>query len=177
MSKFWGAALVVLASTSMAAEQGGGKVEVTGAHVCCNQCVRIVGNILGKVDGVSDVLADSATRTVTFTAKDEAAAQRGVKALIDGGFYGKATAGGKELKVALPAQTPSKEKTSVVVVKDVHVCCGQCQKAINKVFADSKVSFEGKGPQRTVRIEGKDLVPATVLQSLLKAGFYGKVEK
>ncbi len=151
-------------------------VEVKGPHICCQQCVNVVGKLLGKVDGVSDVKADSKTKMVTFTAKDEKAAKAGLKALIDGGLFGSATSDGKELKVdvAVPAKG---DKADVVVVKDVHVCCGACQNGIKGTFKDAKISFEGKGPQRTVRIEGAGLEPGGVIEALRKAGFNGSVQK
>jgi len=150
-------------------------VEVKGPHICCKQCVSVVGNILGKVDGVSDVKADTKTKTVTFTATNDQAAKAGVQALIKGGFFGAATQGNN----AIPVETPAAkgEKADVVTVKDVHVCCGACQKAINTLFKDSKVSFTGKGPQRTVRIEGKGLDTGEVLEALHKTGFNGSLEK
>ena len=69
------------------------------------------------------------------------------------------------------------KKVDVVVVKDVHVCCGLCQKAIKGLFKDTTVTFEEKGPQRTVRIEGSDLSRGGVLETLRKAGFNGTPEK
>jgi copper chaperone CopZ len=156
-----------------AANPGDLKVEVKGPHICCNQCVSVVGKILDKVEGVSDVKADIKSKTVTFTAKDNKAAEAGFKALRDGGFWGKATVGDKQILV--PVTLINAAKTDTVIVKDVHVCCGQCQKAINKLFKDAKVTFEGvKGnPQKTVHIEGKDLVPAEVISTLHKGGFNG----
>jgi hypothetical protein len=96
--------------------------------------------------------------------------------LIEGGFYGSGSLDGKELKsdVAAPARGA---KSATVVVKDVHVCCGACQKAINGLFKDSKVSYEGPGPQRTVRIAGNNLDSGEVMEALRKAGFNGTVEK
>ena len=85
MAMFAGLAVTVLS----AAQALAGTVEVKGPHICCMQCVNVVGTILGKVDGVTDVKADVTTKTVTFTAKDDTAAKAGVKALIDGGFFGK----------------------------------------------------------------------------------------
>ena len=150
-------------------------VEVKGPHICCKQCVNVVGKILEKVEGVSNVNADVKSRTVTFTAKDSAAAKAGFKALVDGGFFGTATEDGKA--IALDVATPAKAKAQdVVVVKDVHVCCGLCQKAVNGIFKDAKVSYEGTGAQRTVRIEGANLEPAAVIQALRKGGFNGKIE-
>jgi hypothetical protein len=130
---------------------------------------------LGKVEGVSNVTASTETKTVTFTATNDQAAKAGVEALIKGGFFGKATQGDKAISVETP--TPKAEKADVVTVNDVHVCCGACQKAINKLFKDSKVSYSGKGPQRTVRIEGTGLDTGEVMEALHKAGFNGSMEK
>ncbi|HXG08750.1 MAG TPA: heavy metal-associated domain-containing protein [Gemmataceae bacterium] len=152
-----------------------GKVEVKGAHLCCNQCVKIVGATLAKVDGVSEAKCDRDTRTVTFTAKDSKAATAGVKALFDAGFFGTATEDGKPIK--LEEATPRKgERANEVTVKAVHVCCKQCQNAIDALFKDGKVSYEGKGPQRDVKVSGTGLDKAEVLETLRKAGFNGKVD-
>ena len=177
MRYLFGVVLAGLAAAFLSAGQAAASdVEVKGPHICCKQCVKVVGTILGKVDGVSDVSADIQTKTVKFTAKNEKAANAGFKALIDGGFFGTATNDGKELKADVKGGKKGK-KVDVVVVKDVHVCCGQCQKAIKELFKDDKVSFEEKGPQRTVRIEGTELYRGTVLEALRKAGFNGIVDK
>jgi copper chaperone CopZ len=169
---FAGLAAALLSAGQAAASD----VEVKGPHICCKQCVKVVDNILGKVDGVSDVSADIQTKTVKFTATNEKAAKAGFKALIDGGFFGSASNDGKELKIEVAAAKKGK-KVDVVVVKDVHVCCGLCQKAIKGLFKDDNVTFEEKGPQRTVRIEGTELYRGTVLEALRKAGFNGKFDK
>lgn len=181
MRQFLGVVLVGLIATVVAVgQEGGGKVEVKGPHICCKQCVNVAVGILKKVDGVSDAEASSATKSVSFTAKDSKAAAAGVKALIDGGFFGSATVGGKEHKVDVAA-APKGEKAEKVVVKDVHVCCGQCVNAVNKVAkevsAEAKVSYEGKGPQKTVIVEGSGLDRGQVLEALRKAGFNGVLQK
>jgi copper chaperone CopZ len=164
---------VLFVSTGFAAASN---VEVKGPHICCKQCVDVVGKILAKVDGVTEAKADAKTKTVTFTAKDAAAAKAGFKALLDGGFFGTATEDGKEIKIDLPAVAKG-EKADAIVVKDVHVCCGLCQKAIKGVFTESKVTFDGSGAQRTVRIEGGNLERSAVIAALRKAGFNGTLEK
>jgi copper chaperone CopZ len=172
----FGMLVVCLVGMSLcASDAAAGKVEVKGPHICCKQCVKIVGGILSKVEGVSDAACSIQDKTVTFSAKDAAAAKAGVKALLDGGFFGTATEDGKELKV--DAGSAAKGKADVVVVKAVHVCCGQCKTAVNKVFKDAKVSYEGTGKQLDVRIEGSGLDREQVLDALRKAGFNGKVEK
>jgi hypothetical protein len=169
---FLGLAVAVLGAGQAVADS----VEVKGPHICCKQCVSVAVKLLEKVDGVSKASADVKTKTVAFTAKDEKAAKAGFKALVDGGFFGTATSDGKDL--ASPVHTPAKgDKADVVVVKDVHVCCGACQAGIAKVFKDAKITYEGKGPQRTVRIELPGLEPSSVIESLRKAGFNGSVAK
>ena len=169
---FAGLAVVALSAGQAAADS----VEVKGPHICCKQCVTVVGKILDKVEGVSDVSADAKTKTVKFTATNAASAKAGFKALLDGGFNATAKADGKELKIELP---PAKtgDKADKVVVKDVHVCCGQCQNAINAMFKDAKVTYSGKGPQRTVTVDGAGLDRGGVLQALRKGGFNGILEK
>jgi periplasmic mercuric ion binding protein len=149
-------------------------VELKGPHICCKQCVKIAEGLLKKVDGVSNAKADIQGKTVTFTAANEQAAKAGVQALLDGGFFGKATRDGTEIKLDV---AKGEGKADAVVVEKVHVCCGQCQKAINGLFKDSKVTYEGSGPQRTVRVQGTDLDRAAVLDTLRKAGFNGASAK
>lgn len=153
-----------------------GPVEVKGPHICCGQCVKVAVGLVSKVDGVSEAKADAKAKTVTFTAKDDAAAEAGVKALFEGGFYGKATHDGKDIKIKTGA--PKKgEKADAVTVKGVHMCCGQCRTAAKKLFPDAKVSFEGPGPQQDVRVEAAGLDPRVVLDTLRKSGFNGTVAK
>jgi len=168
----FGGFAALFVSTGFATASG---VEVKGPHICCQQCIKVVSAILGKVDGVSDVSSDIKTKSVKFTAKNSTAAQAGFKALLDGGFFGAATEDGKEIKLDIPA-TKKGEKVDVITVKDVHVCCGQCQKAVNKTFESSKVTYQGTGAQRTVRIEGAGLERSAVLEALRKAGFNGKID-
>jgi copper chaperone CopZ len=163
-----GLAVVLMSAAQAAADS----VEVKGPHICCKQCVNVVEKILSKIDGVSDAKADAKTKTVTFTAKDAAATKAGIKALIDGGFSGTAKADGKDVEIKL-SPTKNLGTADKVVVKDVHVCCGACQSAIKNLFKDAKVSFENKGPQRTVIVEGTGLDRGAVLEALRKTGFNG----
>ena len=176
MRQMFSIAIAGLAVAFLAAGQASADtIEVKGPHICCQQCVNVVGKILAGVDGVTNAKADAKTKTVTFTAKDAAAAKAGINALVKGGFSGTATSDGKAIKVDLPAVAKG-EKVATVTVKDVHVCCGACQKAINNVFKDSKVKYEGTGAQRTVIVTGSELYRGTVLEALRKAGFNGTVE-
>jgi copper chaperone CopZ len=155
-----------------------GKVEVKGSHVCCMQCVNQVKAVLGKVDGVSDAAAAKG-QPITFTAKDEKATAAGVKALMDAGFAGTATDDGKEVKVELTSPKAG-EKADEVSVKSVHICCMQCKNTVTKLFKDATVTFadEDKTTKTaTIKVAGKDLEKAKVLEELRKAGYNGSIEK
>ena len=52
-----------------------------------------------------------------------------------------------------------------------------CKKAINGLFEGAKVTYEGKGPQLNVTVQGAGLEPGTVLETLRKKGFNGTVQK
>lgn len=167
------AAVILLAGSSNAVVRAD-KVEVKGVHLCCPLCVKSVARILGKVEGVSDAECDRSTGTVTFTAKDARTAQQAFASLAKGGFYGKATADGKELKVK--AEAP-KGKVNSVTVSGVHVCCKACQRAVQKLFPGATITYGGAGAQRNVTIAADNLEPAAVLQTLRSGGFNGAIRK
>jgi len=153
------------------------KVELKGTHLCCGMCKKAVGEILGKVDGVSDAACDSDKKTVTFTAKDEKVATKALKALADGGFFGTATKDDKEFKIDVP-EVKKGTKADSVTIKDVHVCCGMCKAAVAKALGkDVKISYDGDGAQKTLKVEGKDLDAAEIIAELRKAGYNGSVAK
>jgi copper chaperone CopZ len=152
-----------------------GKVEVKGVHLCCGMCVKGVAGALKGVDGVADAKCDQKGKTVTFTTKDDKTTTAALKALTDAGYFGEATDDGKAVKLDVVSPKPG-EKANDVTVKGVHVCCKQCQDALNGIFKDSKVSYSGTGAQKEIKVSGKDLEKAKVLEALHKAGFTGKVE-
>jgi periplasmic mercuric ion binding protein len=164
------AALAAFAATPAQA----GKVEVKGLHICCPQCEKGITTILGKVDGVSDAKADKATKTATFTTKDDKATAAALAALVDGGFCGTATDDGKEVKVVTPTAKKG-DKADEVTITNVHVCCGQCKTAIKGLFKDAKaVDFPDK---TSVKVTGTGIDKGEALEALNKAGFGGKIEK
>ena len=159
-------------------------VSFSGTHLCCGQCVKIVANTLKKVDGVSDASCDREKKTVTFKAANRKAAIGGVRALRRAGFYGSVKLDGKALKrrkrkkgadVALPPVPLAK-------LRGLHVCCGQCVKAIEKAVKTVKgveeVAIDKK--KRTVTVTGAGIDVKAVIAALHKSGFnarYGKKRK
>jgi copper chaperone CopZ len=167
-------ALLVAAGLAVGTAQAG-KVELKGVHLCCGKCVAAVGSVLKGVDGLTEAKCDQKTKTVTFTTKDDKGTQSALKALGEAGFYStNATDDGKKVDWNIAAAKA--EKADSVTVKSVHVCCGQCEKAINALFKDAKVSYAGAGPTKDVTVSGKGLDKSEVLMTLMKAGFAGKVQ-
>src|SRR6516162_8482685 len=64
------------------------KVELTGVHLCCGNCVKAVGKIVQGVDG-AEAKCDQKKKTVTITAPDVKTAQKALDALAKAGFHGK----------------------------------------------------------------------------------------
>ncbi len=169
---FVAVAAMIAAGLSSSAVQAD-KVEVKGVHLCCGACQKAVKGILDKVEGVSDIACNRQTQTVTFTAADAKTAKKAFVSLMKGGFYGEASADGK----AITAQNKAgKTKAEKVTVNNVHVCCGACKKAIDKLFPGATITYSGNGPQRNVTIAGENLEPAAVLETLRKAGLNGSAK-
>jgi hypothetical protein len=164
-------AVVAVAGLSTSAQAG--KVEIKGTHLCCKMCITIANGTLGKVAGVADFKAEKGG-AMTFTTKDAKSTEAALKALADAGYYGTATDDGKAVEWTVA--TPKAEKADEVTVKSVHVCCGMCRTAINGLFKDAKVTYEGKGSVLDVKIAGKGLDKAEVLKVFRKAGFNGKID-
>lgn len=173
MRQLLATALVLAAAGAVA--HAAEKVEVKGVHLCCGACIKAVGGILKKVDGVSDPKCDKATQTVTFTAKDAATADKAFQALMKGGFYGQAKTDSGTTLSAKDSAAGAKGKE--VTVTGVHVCCKSCQKAVQKLFPGATISYTGQGAQRDVTIAGDNLDAAAVLTTLRSGGFNGNVQK
>jgi copper chaperone CopZ len=148
--------------------------EKTGIFICCGECEKQVKETLGKVDGIGPVTCDLKKKVVTYKAKNGAAATAGNFALEKAGFGG-------QYKDDAPA---SDNKTFLTVgerlggsvvdsleIKGVHVCCEGCEKAIRDLFKDAEVTFDGTGPQKTVKVKGKNLNDAAAWNALKRAGF------
>jgi copper chaperone CopZ len=169
MMSLFGAAIL-----GQLAPAGGGPsvCKFEGLHLCCKGCEKAVQEVLGGVKGVSNVVCDRAAKTVTFKAKDDKTADEAVGALTNAGFHFQVTIGDKKLEVTT---SPTGLKSDQVVIRNVHACCEDCEKAIQGLFKDSKVTFVRQGPQKDVTIAGKDLDADAVLRQLEGAGFHGVI--
>ena len=143
-----------------------------GLHLCCKGCEKAVRDVLKEVKGVTAVTCDRPARTVTFKAADDMAADNAVSALTDAGFHFKVTIGKKEIEIS---GNPAGIKADKVVIRNVHACCDDCEKAIRALFKGAQVTFAGKGPQKDVTIAGKALDGDALLHQLQGAGLHGVI--
>jgi copper chaperone CopZ len=147
-----------------------GKVEIKGGHICCPPCVNAIVGVLKKVDGVTDPAAVK-NGAITFTSNNDKTTAAAIIALADAGFIGVATDDGKDVKVDLPTPKGG-DKLDSITVTGTHICCPNCQSALQALFPDDKMEFLDK---KTLKINGDNLDKAAVLEVLRKAGFNGKI--
>ena len=174
MRQLFAAVAILAAVGAVRATDGEVKCKADGVHLCCAKCEKSVTEILTNVNGVTKITCDRKGKAVTFEAKDKKTADDAVAALLNGGFIGKMTVDGKDIPIT---NKELKFKADEISVKNVHICCGQCTKAVNALFKDAKVTVSGKGAQKDVVISGKNLDADEVLRTLQSAGFHGVVEK
>ena len=150
------------------------KVELKGTHLCCGQCVRAVGDILKKVEGVTGT-CDQKGGIVKISAPDDATAQKAVDALAAGGFHG--TTDSKTVTVKDDSGAP-KGKVKSLTLEGIHNCCGQCNTAIVKALG----KVEGvTGNTSKVRATSFDVTgdfdAEAVVKAMFEAGYHCKVKK
>ena len=170
-------ALLVVAAGVWAADESG-TVTVRSVHMCCGACVSGAKDALDGIDGVSDAKADVNSKSVIFSAKDEKAAQKGIDALAEHGFFGKAAFGKKDL--SFPDLGIKKgEKRDNVTFTGIHLCCGACKKAAQEALTklDGLSSMDIDAATGTIKLNGGGLIVQDAANLLQKAGFYGKLEK
>jgi copper chaperone CopZ len=149
------------------------KVEVTGVHLCCPNCVKTVGNILKDIQGVEGK-CDQKKKTVTITASDDKTAQKALDALAKGGFHGKTEGKDVAIKDDSGAQ---KGKVQSLTVTGIHNCCNSCNNAIKGVLqkVDGVKGNTATPKKDSFEVTG-DFDAAELIKALNEAGFHVKVK-
>lgn len=149
-------------------------VEIKNTHLCCGACVGAVNKILTGIEGVTGK-CDQKAKTITITAKDDAAAQKAIDALAAGGFEG--DTGNKDLK-AKDDSGVEKGKVKSLTVTGIHNCCGACNKAIKAAVkkVDGVTGDTAKPKETTFEVTG-DFDAEELVKALNTAGFHVKVKK
>lgn len=170
-------AVVMMSAVGLATVAGAAlaetKVEVKGVHLCCKACVNGVAKALTGVEGVK-AACDQKAKTVTLTAADDAAAQRGLDALAAAGYHG--DTGSTALIIKKETNVPS-GKVKSITLSNLHNCCGACNKAIKSAVksVDGVTGDTAKAKTANFEVTG-DFDPAKVVEALNAAGFHVQVK-
>jgi copper chaperone CopZ len=148
------------------------KCKAEGLRLCCKDCEKTVHEVLAKVSGVSEIACDRPGKAATFKARNEKVADEAVSALVDAGFFFQVSVGDKKYPVTSKA---SSVQGDPLVVRNVHACCDECEKATEKLFKGASVAFEGKGSVKDMTLAGQKFEAEEVLQTLHQAGLHGVV--
>src|SRR5262245_44667644 len=151
-------------------------VELKRVHMCCPGCAKEVGEILKKVEGVTDAACDQKANTVRFKAADAKAAQRALDALAEAGFHGD-TGGAKDFAFKDDSGVkPGKVKS--LTVTGFHNSCPGCVKSFRDAIKDVKgvAGDTAKSKVTTCEVTG-DFDAAELVKALNKAGFHVKVKQ
>ncbi len=156
----------------------GGTVSVKGVHMCCGGCKSIAEDALEDLTGVDKVVCDLNTKAIEFNAADEKAVARGIKALAEAGFHGKATHGKKA--VPFPKSGAKKGvKSNIVLLTGVHLCCTACvtasHKALLKVKGVAVIDIDRN--EKSIKLTGDAMDQLEIVESLNRAGFFGHIGK
>jgi copper chaperone CopZ len=164
----------VLALTGAARAETEVKVELKGTHLCCAGCVKAVGEILGKIDGVKGT-CDRPSGTVTITAKGADAAKKALQALADGGFHG--DTGNKDLAIKDDSGV-KKGKVEKLTLTGVHNCCGNCNKGIKEAVkkVEGVKADTAKAKENTFEVTG-NFDAEELVKALNAAGYHVKVKE
>jgi copper chaperone CopZ len=150
------------------------KVELTGVHLCCGNCVKAVGKIVQGVDG-AEAKCDQKKKTVTITAPDVKTAQKALDALAKAGFHGKTE--DKELKIKDDSGV-KKGKVESLTLTGMHNCCPQCAKILSATVkkVDGVTGDTAAAKKDTFEVTG-NFDAEELVKALNAAGFHVKVKK
>ena len=148
------------------------KVELKNVHLCCPACVKAVGEILKKIDGVKGE-CDAKAKTVSIAAKDDDTARKALEALAAAGFHG--DTGSKDLAIKDDSGV-TKGKVKSLTVTGVHNCCGSCTRALQATFkkVEGVTGDTAKAKDATFEVTG-DFNDKEFMAALQKEGLAGKV--
>ncbi len=143
--------------------------KITDLHLCCNSCVKGAEKAVSGVPSATAAV-DKEAGTVEITAPDKATAQKAANALTAAGYFGKSS------DVMMDGSTGAKnEMVKTLTVKDVHLCCAKCVKAVDKaVMAIPGVTGETATKGATSFEVTGNFNDQAVFDALQKIGLTGK---
>ncbi len=153
-------------------------VEVKDMHLCCGGCN---GAATGAVNGGGGKDAAASGKSVTFTAPNDAAAQKALDKLTAAGFWG--TLESKTLKLTDDSGTVLPPKAKPVKIssgtfKGAHNCCDGCNKALKEAIktVEGVESEDAAAKTATFTVKGA-YDPAALIKAIHDAGYHAKLDK
>ena len=156
------------------------KIEIKGMHLCCGGCE---GAAKGAIEsgGGKDVATDKAGGSLTFSAANDAAAQKALDKLSAAGFWGTIESKTVALKDDSGTVLPPKAKpihVSSAVLKGAHNCCDGCNRALKEAMksVEGNESDDAKPKEASFTVKG-NYDPAALIKAIHNAGYHAKIEK
>ncbi len=144
--------------------------KVSGVHNCCGACNKRIVEALKGIDGVADINSKPNAEFLSFSAPDDATAQKAVDALGKAGFHG--TVSGDKVAFKNDSQV-GKGKVQRLELVGIHNCCAGCSSsikdAIETVEGVAAHVIPAKGT--SVVVEG-DFDGEALVKALYAAGFH-----
>ena len=165
--------LIVAFALTLSARAADVTVKISHVHLCCDSCVKGAQKAVADIAGVTAEVSKE-DESVSLTGADKAAVQKAADALVAAGFFGKSSEAGIKIAAATGAKG---HKVESLKIKDVHLCCGKCVKAVNAALesvAGVKANTATKGA-KSFEVTG-EFNDQEVFAALQKAGLTGKVE-
>lgn len=175
-----GAVLVAVAAAGLALSGTAPavNVEVKGMHLCCNGCN---GAATGAVTSGGGKEASASSGSVTFTAANDAAAQKALDKLTAAGFWG--TIDSRTLRLNDDSGTALPPKAKPVKIssgtwKGAHNCCDGCNKALKEAIKGvaGVTSDDATSKATTFTVKG-EYDPAELMKAIHAAGYHAKLDK
>ncbi len=158
------------ASGSAAAAPTPYTLTLSGAHICCGNCVKGITTAVASLNGVTAV-GSTSDGTIAITAPDKATAQKAVDALTGAGFYGMSS----DAAIKVNADTgATATKVSSLTISNLHLCCGKCVTAVKGILSkvDGVTGNTVKANAASFTVTG-DFSPKAVMDALQKGGLTG----
>jgi copper chaperone CopZ len=168
------AAAALLVLTFMPANVWADEIDVKGVHNCCGACCKLIHEVLGKVEGVTEVTAKPKERDFTFDAANAKAARQAIGALARAGFHGTTN---KEKLVFRDNSGVEAGKVTRLSLVGIHNCCPGCCKAAKDAIAKVEgVQADTLEPKKRKFVVEGNFDGAAVVKALNNIGFHVRKE-